>query len=180
LDRLAAALDATLVAGPRSNAGFLAALCRSAEFRAGRFDTGYIDRNLATLVPAREAPDRGAAAAAVAVLVEREQQRIAAETAARDRPPSPWDATDGFGHTAPRPIAVLVDGKRRIARVGFEVDGPSVTLDGEVAAADARLITDGDTIYALRGGRQTVVQPDTDGGAREHAAGDGVIRAPMH
>ena len=30
LDRLAAALDETVVAGPRSNAGFLAALCRAA------------------------------------------------------------------------------------------------------------------------------------------------------
>ena len=46
LDRLAAALDKTVVIGPRSNAGFLAALCRAPGFRAGDFDTGFIDRNL--------------------------------------------------------------------------------------------------------------------------------------
>src|SRR5476651_2226784 len=49
LDRLAGALDKTIVVGPRSNAGFLAALCRAEEFRQGNFDTGFIDRHLAAL-----------------------------------------------------------------------------------------------------------------------------------
>ena len=44
LDRLGAALDNTIVIGPRSNAGFLAALCRAEGFRKGDFDTGFIDR----------------------------------------------------------------------------------------------------------------------------------------
>jgi 3-methylcrotonyl-CoA carboxylase alpha subunit len=180
LDRLAAALDATLVAGTRSNAGFLAALCRSPEFRAGRFDTGFIERNLAALVPAADAPDRPAAAAAVALLVKREQKRLAAAAAARGDAPSPWDATDSFGNTAATPVPVLVDGERRIARVTFGAGGPSVTLDGEAAAVDVRLVADGEAVYALRGGRQTVVQPDAGGGPREHAGGDGVVRAPMH
>jgi 3-methylcrotonyl-CoA carboxylase alpha subunit len=47
LDSLADALDQTLVIGPRSNVGFLAALCRSPAFRNAEFDTGFIDRNLA-------------------------------------------------------------------------------------------------------------------------------------
>ncbi len=55
LDRLAAALDRTVIAGPRSNVAFLAALCRASEFRQGKVDTGFIDRNLAALgaVPRR-------------------------------------------------------------------------------------------------------------------------------
>ena len=49
LDRLSEALGKTLVAGPRVNARFLKALCDSEEFRAGAFDTGFIDANLAKL-----------------------------------------------------------------------------------------------------------------------------------
>ena len=44
LDRLAAALDKTVVIGPHSNASFLAALCRAPGFCAGDFDTGFIDQ----------------------------------------------------------------------------------------------------------------------------------------
>ena len=49
LDRLAAALDRTVIAGPRNNVAFLAALTRASEFRQGKVDTGFIDRNLAAL-----------------------------------------------------------------------------------------------------------------------------------
>ncbi len=43
LDRLAAALADTIVIGPRVNTPFLAALVDHPDFRAGRFDTGFID-----------------------------------------------------------------------------------------------------------------------------------------
>ena len=78
LDRLALALDETIVVGPRSNAGFLAALCRAAEFRAGNFDTGFIDRHLAALGATPQGLDRAAVAAGAQKLVERERARIAA------------------------------------------------------------------------------------------------------
>ena len=90
LDRLAAALDRTIVVGPRSNAGFLAALCRAAEFRDGNFDTGFIDRNLAELGAAPQGLDRAAAALGAQKLVERESARIAASSSAsRTRRPRP-------------------------------------------------------------------------------------------
>jgi 3-methylcrotonyl-CoA carboxylase alpha subunit len=38
-----------VVIGPRSNAGFLSRLARAQDFRAGDFDTGFIDRNLNAL-----------------------------------------------------------------------------------------------------------------------------------
>src|ERR1051326_630237 len=63
LEALASALDRTLVAGPRTNLAFLAALCRARDFRNGRFDTGFIDRNLAALGAVAREPDRAAAAA---------------------------------------------------------------------------------------------------------------------
>ena len=49
LDKLAAALEHTIAAGPHTNLALLAALCRADGFRAGTFDTGFIERNLATL-----------------------------------------------------------------------------------------------------------------------------------
>src|SRR5580704_8908114 len=69
LERLAEALDRTLLAGPRSNVAFLAALCRAGEFRQGRVDTGFIDRNLAALGAVPHAIDRAAAALGVASLL---------------------------------------------------------------------------------------------------------------
>src|SRR6266481_1447271 len=45
LDQLASALERTVAAGPRTNLALLSALCRAPEFRAEKFDTGFIDRN---------------------------------------------------------------------------------------------------------------------------------------
>src|SRR5215469_6009927 len=50
LARLAAALRNLVVAGPRVNTPFLTMLAEHPEFRAGRFDTGFIDRHLAELL----------------------------------------------------------------------------------------------------------------------------------
>jgi 3-methylcrotonyl-CoA carboxylase alpha subunit len=56
LNRLAAALEATEVAGSVTNLGFLAALARHAGFARGEVDTGLIARDLAALT-ATAAPD---------------------------------------------------------------------------------------------------------------------------
>ena len=47
--RLADALGETLVAGPKTNVAFLKKLCDAEGFRAGQFDTGFIDRNIDAL-----------------------------------------------------------------------------------------------------------------------------------
>src|ERR1700733_3272871 len=70
LDRLAAALDRTVIAGPRSNVAFLAALTRASEFRQGRGDTGFIDRNLAALGAVPHKADFAAAALGVVHLLK--------------------------------------------------------------------------------------------------------------
>ena len=95
LDRLADALDRTLVAGPRTNLAFLAGLCRAWDFRAGDFDTGFIDRNLEAMGAVPQKPDPAVIASGVAHLLKREEQRVAAR---RDPelPASPWDQADGF------------------------------------------------------------------------------------
>ncbi len=69
LDRLAQALDRTVIAGVRSNVAFLANLCRADEFRRGTVDTGFIDRNLARLGAVPQPRDNAAAALGVARLL---------------------------------------------------------------------------------------------------------------
>ena len=70
LDRLAGALDRTLIAGVRSNVAFLAKLCRAPEFRQGNVDTGFIDRNLEMLGAVPQQRDLAAAALGAAHLLD--------------------------------------------------------------------------------------------------------------
>ena len=182
LDRLAVALERTIVAGPRSNAGFLARLCRAGEFRAGTFDTGFIDRNLAVLGAQPQGLDKAAVALGAQRLIERERVRIAAPEREADAPASPWDAADGFQLAGSRRLAlpVLAEGESVVAEVAYAGGNPAVTVDGVAAAADAVAIDAADAVYVLRHGRQTKV------GLRDLAideAGDhggGIVRAPMH
>jgi 3-methylcrotonyl-CoA carboxylase alpha subunit len=184
LDRLGAALDRTIVAGPRNNAGFLAALCRAAEFRSGKFDTGFIDRNLAALGAAPQGLDKAAAVLGAQVLLQREGTRVA-DTALRepDVPASPWDATDAFQLAGSRRLAlpILAEGESVVAQVAYKAGLPIVTVDGVGVATDATAIEAADAVYVLRHGRQTKV------GLRDLAideagdhGGSGLVRAPMH
>ena len=75
LSRLAGALGDTVVVGPHANAAFLKALVSHPEFRAGRFDTGFIDRNLGELTRVDPAAENAAIAAAVETLLRPAAQR---------------------------------------------------------------------------------------------------------
>ncbi len=181
LDRLAAALDEIVAAGPRTNLSFLAALCRAPDFRAGRFDTGFIDRNLAALGAVPHALDKAAAATGATRLIETRSTRIAAGTEP-DAPASPWDATDAFQLGGERAVSVpvLVDGRLEAARIGYR-DGTHVTLDDFAADPAATVVAAGGAAYVLRQGRQTIVRlVEGDALDIDRAEGDGVIRAPMH
>jgi 3-methylcrotonyl-CoA carboxylase alpha subunit len=182
LEQLASALDRTVAAGPRTNLALLSALCRAPEFRAGTFDTSFIDRNPALLGSAE--PDRAAAAFGAARLLASDRARIERRLSrASDEPPSPWDATDGFQLAGPRSTAlpILIDGEPAEAQVSYGSGGSVVTMDGQAAAADATAIETGNAIYILRHGRQTVVRHvEAGSGDADHADGDGQIKAPMH
>jgi 3-methylcrotonyl-CoA carboxylase alpha subunit len=184
LDRLADALDRTVVAGPRSNAGFLAALCRAPGFREGDFDTGFIERNLTALGAARQGLDHAAVAAGARALLARESERLVAGNAREsDEPPSPWDAGDAFQLSGSRrlELPLLADGEGVTADVAHGVAGPMVTVVGQAPAADAVAVAAGDAVYVLRRGRQTKVSLRDlaldEGGDAEHG---GLVRAPMH
>jgi 3-methylcrotonyl-CoA carboxylase alpha subunit len=184
LDRLGEALERTVVAGPRTNLAFLAALTRSTEFRRGKFDTGYIDRNLAELGAVAGTTDRAAAGSGVRWLIGREAARIA--TRARAGSPqvaSPWDAADGFQLSGRRALAVpvIVDGDALTADVAFGADGIQVAIGGSPAAPDVVPIDGGDVAYVVRQGRQTTVRlTDFEAIDIEHLDSDGTIVAPMH
>lgn len=188
LDRLANALDQTIVVGPRSNAGFLAALCRAPLFREGSFDTGFIDGHLDDLGATPQGMDKAAAALGARELLTRERARIADQIerdadAARSPHISPWDADDGFQLSGPRRqiVPILADGQKATAQVVQEKSATVVTIDGIAAASDAVAVATVDAVYVLRRGRQTrVAFRDLSLDEGGDGASGGVVRAPMH
>ena len=180
LDRLAAALDQTLIAGVRSNVAFLAALCRSDALRQAHVDTGFIDRNLAALGAVPQPSDKAAAALGLAHLLA--ATTIEAATS-EESSESPWAARDGFqlGGARSLIVPIVIDGEGANAKVTFGEDGAHVTVDGTAAATDGKVFEAGADAYVLRHGRQTRVRiNDFVTAATEAGASDGVIKAPMH
>ena len=174
LDRLSAALANTRVAGPKTNAAFLRALCDLPDFRKGAFDTGTIDRSLDALTA--RAADPAVVAAGVAALMARETDRLARVAQQRsNQAHDPWSMADAFsfGEPRPMPVRVLVDGEPLSAN----------WVGGKLSAnAGADVIPDSDRILVLASGRQwdmRLADPldvDAEGGGD----GDAVIKAPMH
>ena len=183
LDTLADALAHTLVAGPRSNAAFLEKLLRAEKFRAGQFDTGFIEQNLEALGAVARAPDNAAAARGVVDLLARETARIAGSED-EDRVPSPWDAVDAFQLTGTRQVdlPIEIDGRPASAQVTYAGAEVRVSVGGAVPATDARVVEGGAALYVIRDGHQTIVAlADASAGSADLAsAGGGVLRAPMH
>src|SRR5262249_23645681 len=152
LDRLAAALEQTVVVGPHSNARFLAALCRAPGFRKGDFDTAFIDRHMAELGAGPMELDRAAAAFGAQKLLAREDGRIAlSHELEPDALPSPWDAADGFQFSGERTLAVpvLAEGEAVVAQVTYSRGGPIVAIEGETPAQDAVAVVGDDAVYVL-------------------------------
>ncbi|MBS0533224.1 MAG: carbamoyl-phosphate synthase subunit L [Proteobacteria bacterium] len=180
LDRLADALDATVVIGPRSNAGFLAALARAPDFRNGDFDTGFIDAHLAELGAGPQPLDRAAVAFGAQALLERERELLAERTASFD---SPWDTDDGFQLSGTRRLMVplTAEGHNLNAEIVYEGGEAALHVEGAGPADDATAIATADAVYVLRRGRQTKLSL-RDLSLEEGAGngGGGLIRAPMH
>ncbi|MFN3349013.1 acetyl-CoA carboxylase biotin carboxylase subunit [Pseudorhodoplanes sp.] len=180
LDRLAAALDRTIVAGPRTNLAFLSALCRSPDFRHGRFDTGYIARHRDELGLEPGGIDAAAAARGAAHLIARTRPLPAADA---DTAPSPWDIADGFQLSGSRitTVPIVVNGEPDLAALDFSGGAARVTVRGFMPDPSAALIETPDAVYVLRGGRQTeVALADFEATDADQGAGDGTVRAPMH
>jgi 3-methylcrotonyl-CoA carboxylase alpha subunit len=183
LDRLAAALDDTVVVGPRVNTPFLRALVTHPRFRAGKFDTGFIDAHLSELIAADPAEAMRAAADGVLFLLERERRRVA-HRGAIDAPvswPSPWAADDGFSLGPPRRLTfdIVVDGAARQAVATWGPDGAQVSVDGIAARHNDRIIEMGEgvVVAARRPHHVAFKRADASGSA---SAGEDTARAPMN
>ena len=178
LDRLATALGATMVVGPHANAAFLKALVSHPEFRAGRFDTGFIDRHLADLTRIDPVAEAAATGAAVHALLA-PQIRVADDTPWRD----PWAAADGFslGPRRQLDLDISVDGHPRKASVAWH-NGPEVTVDGVAASREnVRIVpAGGGVVVAGQGVQRHVALKSYDTIDIDHLDGDGVVKAPMH
>jgi len=190
LSMLADALGQTVVAGPKSNVAFLKKLCEAEEFRAGRFDTGFIDRNLDALGVGPQPLDEVAASFGAAALISRKIDQLRmSEHLRSDEPSSPWSEPDGFQLLGTRNVGMplLVDGERVEAREIFSAEhrGVSTVAVGESDPwADEQIDQEIDAphgIYILRDGRQALVQPyDPFNVDLEHMDEGGSVKAPMH
>ncbi len=182
LDSLSHALEATLVAGPRTNAPLLRALCDAPEFRAGAFDTGFIEANLARL----GAEPREVDAGVVLIGAERLLARRLHAPVSYD----PWSVADSFELTGRRDVGVdiLVDGRptpfvQRSADGVMELafaDGRPLLDDAHDAAA--RIVETAEALFVLKQGRQTELRlaDPLDGEMEASGSGSGQVEAPMH
>ena len=194
LDRLSAALGETLVAGPRTNLAFLRALADAPEFRASRFDTGFIDRNLEGLGAAPQPLDEEAARLGALMLVDDEWEELEARRASLSPAEglhSPWAERDAFQLGPPRRhgLSVTVEGERRDMAVTWAADGPEVAFGTGVSRFTPEHFTGNDRAFprtdtgviVLRGGRQTRVdRHDPFAVDLEHMDEGGTVKAPMH
>jgi 3-methylcrotonyl-CoA carboxylase alpha subunit len=177
---LTAALEQTIVVGPRTNVGFLAALCGAIPVRSGDFDTGFIDANATGLGATPRGLDLAAAAFGAWQLLHQFPRPI--EDGSGEWT-SPWDTTDAFQISGIRRLAlpIIVDGHSFDAEVKCGPTEVEVSVDGVAPAQDAVAVSGPDALYVLRQGRQTKVSM-RDCAAVE--AGDqdksGFVRAPMH
>jgi 3-methylcrotonyl-CoA carboxylase alpha subunit len=183
LDRLAAALDDTVVIGPRVNTPFLRALVTHPLFRAGKFDTSFIDAHLAKLIAADPVEASQAAGDGVLFLLERER-RSAVHRGVVDASaswPSPWAADDGFslGPTRQLTFDIVVDGAARQAVATWGPDGAQVSVDGITARHNGRILEMGDgvVVAARRPHHVAFKRADASGSA---PVSEDAARAPMN
>ena len=169
----------TVVIGPHANAAFLKALVAHPEFRAGRFDTGFIDRHLAELTRVDPAAEAAAIAAAVEALLapRRRASRPIRRGAILGRPTtvsrsgrrgSSISTSWSTGIRARRPYTWR-DGRTRHG--GRRRGGATACASCRRARAWWRSRTACSASVALKS-YDTI---DVD-----HLDGDGVVKAPMH
>jgi len=141
VSRLKAALGEVRAVGVTTNAAFLRAVAAHKAFAKGKFDTSFIERHKADLIPVvTSAPDDVLAFAALAVVLEQAQSANSRAAASED-PYSPFNRSDGWrlnddAHTVLRfddggnEVAVTVH-YRRDGYV-FDLPGGSVSVHGEL------------------------------------------------
>ncbi len=178
---LAAALAQVRIGGVGNNLLFLRRLLASAAFRAGGIDTGFIEREVATLTGAYSAAADAVAApvaggaelalAAAALWTLEQERRIAAEP--RHDCVSPWQWADGWrlNGVLVRTLQFELTGASSAA-VGVEYRPQGAWLAIGTHSAAARLVDLGHGQHSICFGDHSArVQIDADAGATAHRCG---------
>lgn len=178
--KLASVLRRAVVAGPRTNAAFLAELASHEDFLGGRFDTGFIDQRLDALIARDDEARTLAASAALTHMIADQQDGLRDRRLDRSNEVhSAWNGSDGFqlGGLRRQSMPVLVDGDELMLDVVFSEDG--VSVDGRSGPfEDVGLVESPGGLYAVSKGRQYLVtKHDYE---HEEEGSDGHIGAPMH
>jgi 3-methylcrotonyl-CoA carboxylase alpha subunit len=193
LDRLAGALGQLVIAGPRTNVAFLKKLCEAPAFRAGQFDTGFIERNLDSLGAVPQPVDAEAVRRGVLALVTDHHDDTPRKPGSETL--SPWDARDAFQLMGPRRqgLSITVDGER-IDDIGIEWlpaadQTPAIavhwaggtTRPAETGTDGTAIAATPDGVLVIRDARQTrVALHDPFAVDLDHLTGGSGIAAPMH
>jgi 3-methylcrotonyl-CoA carboxylase alpha subunit len=204
IENMKAALDETLVAGPKTNIVFLRRLLDSKDFKAGKLTTRYIEQHEKELLPAK-APveDIAFTLAALALFMRRTLETDGAQTDAT----SPWHDLANWRIGGPEAEHyAFKDGEKAVAvsirpQAGdchavavTQPDGKVISLDLpeiffsdrdiEVAIDgvhhDAVLLQDGRHVTLLRRGHHDAfIYLDPLGYDAAEEGGDGKLTAPM-
>jgi len=151
--------------GVSTNAGFLVRILDHPEFRAGGVDTGFIERNISGLVPAREpAPAHALALACLGLLLERRRRGVWIRAGLPSDCWSPWRRDDGWRlNGVGRTVMRFLDEGREVdvscraegdgwwldlpdgeMRVSARPDGPwGIPVSADLIGGDARIELDG-------------------------------------
>ena len=184
LDRLASALGATVVAGPKTNLAFLQRLCLSETFRSPTFDTGFIDSHLVELGAVPVAADSASVAQGLLQLLEDRANQSDRRALVQGAPVhSPWHERDGFQllGTRRQSYPIQTDGTRLDATLVWQNGAPALEMDGEIIAGDGEIVETDTGIFVVRACRQVrIAEFDPLDVDIEHLDSTGVIKAPMH
>ena len=207
LRRMLEALRQIQVAGVTTNIDFLTSVISHKAFQAADFDTGFIDRYLAELVPEKAPASPGVLALAALYQALRRDSRSRREAATSDDPASPWWATDNWRpnlveeehfsfHDGAREheVGMAVAGNRRehserdyVIRTGgqvirasgrLEADG-KLTVIMDTAQRRVDVVEDHDHLVIFEAGNTCRLKRLSDGGhsTEEEAAGN--LISPM-
>ncbi len=205
LDRLSEALSCTVVAGPKTNTAFLKALCNAEGFRANKFDTGFIDRNLVALGAIGQPVDALAVAAAASRIDDRERERLQplkGQIYPEKWSSDPWDreTRENLAEGVLLHYTLNADGKKiRISlsndniaipalefsqnvdvTLSFDEHGSQIlTINGD---RNTQVVSAGNDFLVIRKGRQTRVSlfDPLDVDLDDLGGSDGSIKSPMH
>ncbi len=186
LDKLKAALQKTVIAGPKTNIQFLTKLIDNQGFRDEDFDTGLIDENLDDLTAINKGSSALAAAGIIA-LIKSQQANIATRSSGECN--SPWAVNDAFsaGLLRIQTIRYIKDGEVSSSTVQFDESKIDVLdEDGNTIApsSNAVLVDAGDHLFAYLQGQQIkladYIASSFAGSSGAGGASDGIVRVPMH